>query len=118
MGLLDSLKQKLSGLLGGSQPGEQNLAQKCLDLINDPNHGGLQGVVKTYQEKGLGGVVGSWVGTGQNQSITPVQVTAGVGRDRVNEIAVAQGTSHESIAQQLSHLLPGLIDKLTPQGQI
>ncbi|HRE14261.1 MAG TPA: YidB family protein, partial [Usitatibacteraceae bacterium] len=61
MGLLDSLLGSLSGNGGGSG---NALLDSVMQMVNDPAHGGLQGLVQSFQDKGLGGVVDSWVSTG------------------------------------------------------
>ena len=53
MGILD----KLAGMFGGSQPqgGAGNpLVHHILTMISDPSTGGLQGLVQSFHDKGLG----------------------------------------------------------------
>lgn len=117
MGILD----KLAGMFGGSQPqgGAGNpLVHHILTMISDPSTGGLQGLVQSFHDKGLGAVVSSWVSTGANQPISPDQVAHALGADRVQQMAQATGVPAASVATQLSALLPTIIDKLTPQGTI
>jgi len=120
MGFLDDLKGKLAGALGGAtqQGGANPVVTHVLQMLNDPATGGLQGLVQSFHDKGLGGIVSSWVGTGANQPITPDQITHALGADRVNQIAQATGTQQGAAASQLAALLPTIIDKLTPQGKI
>ena len=58
---------KLAGsMLGGGQSG---MAGVLLNLLqNQP--GGLAGLVKTFQSKGLGDIANSWVGTGANLPVS------------------------------------------------
>ena len=119
MGFLDDLKAKLAGAVGGSTAQAGNpLVAHVLQMLNDPRTGGLQGLVQTFKDKGLGGIVSSWVGTGTNQPITADQITHALGADRVQQIAQAAGTQSGAAASQLAALLPSLIDKLTPAGTI
>ena len=37
--------------------------------------GGIQGIIEKFQSSGLGDTVASWVGTGQNQPVTPDQIS-------------------------------------------
>ena len=119
MGILDSLR-KLTGAMGAANPqaGGNPLLNHVLTMINDPNTGGLQGLVDKFHAQGLGGIVSSWVGTGQNQAITAQQITHALGADRVQQVAQASGTPVSAVAAQLATLLPSVIDKLTPQGSI
>ena len=86
-------------------------------LGNDGGQGGLGGLVAKFQQAGLGDVVGSWIGSGQNQPVSGEQLTDVLGSDAMSGLAQKLGISPDAAAGQLSNLLPGLIDKLTPQGQ-
>ena len=86
-------------------------------LSNDGGQGGLGGLIAKFQRAGLGDVVGSWVGSGQNQPVSGEQLTDVLGADTMAGLAEKLGTSQGDAASQLSDILPGLIDKLTPQGQ-
>jgi len=80
--------------------------------------GGIQGVIEKFQSSGLGDVVASWVGTGQNQSVTPDQITQALGPDNIQVITKQVNIPAEQSGNLLSELLPVLIDKLTPDGQV
>lgn len=86
-------------------------------LSNDGGQGGLGGLIAKFKQAGLGDVVGSWVGSGQNQPVSGDQLTNVLGADTMAGLAEKLGMSQDNAASQLSNILPGLIDKLTPQGQ-
>jgi len=86
-------------------------------LSNDGTQGGLGGLVAKFQQAGLGDVVRSWIGNGQNQPVSGDQLTNVLGADTMTGLAEKLGMSQDDAAGQLSNILPGLIDKLTPQGQ-
>lgn len=115
MGLLDDLAGKaLTSFLGSSQ---NPLAHSALEMIqNQP--GGLSGLVQQFQQKGLGDVVSSWVSTGQNLPITSDQISHVLGSQQVKDLAAKVGISPEQATSQLSALLPTIVDKLTPNGQV
>jgi uncharacterized protein YidB (DUF937 family) len=115
MGMFDNLEGKaLNSVMGGSS---NPLARELLQLIN--NHpGGLAGLIQTFHQKGLADVVNSWVGTGQNQPISSEQVHSVLGSDTVQQFAEKAGVSTETATSSLSQLLPLLVDKLTPNGQV
>ena len=85
-------------------------------LSNDGGQGGLGGLMAKFQQAGLGDVVGSWVGSGQNQPVSGDQLTDVLGADAMAGLADKLGVSQGDAAGQLSNILPGLIDKLTPNG--
>lgn len=108
----------ISGLLGMVSNNPQLLQAITGMLGNDGEHGGLGGLVSKFQQAGLGDVVASWVGTGQNQPVSGDQVSSALGSEAISGLAAKLGISPEAAASQLSNLLPGIIDHLTPQGQI
>jgi uncharacterized protein YidB (DUF937 family) len=120
MGLLDDLKGRISGALGGAQAQAAGnpLVAHVMQMLNDPKTGGLKGLVQSFHDKGLGGIVSSWVGTGANQPVSPEQVTQALGPEKMQQMAQAAGTNQGAVASQLASLLPSIIDKLTPQGSI
>jgi len=80
--------------------------------------GGLGGLVDKLQKGGLGNVVNSWIGHGQNQPVSPNQLGPALGRDIIKTLAQRSGLSEEELTKQLSQVLPGLVDKLTPNGRL
>lgn len=107
----------LGGLMGMVTSNPQLLQAVTGMLGNDSEHGGLAGIVQKFQQAGLGDMVGSWVGTGQNQPVSGEQITNVLGSDALSGLAQKLGVSPDDAAGQLSNILPGLIDHLTPQGQ-
>lgn len=85
-------------------------------LANNGSHGGLGGLAQRFDQAGLGDVLGSWVGSGQNRPIHPDQLTQVLGGDTIGQIAQQLGLGQGAAAGALSQLLPGLVDQLTPQG--
>lgn len=87
-------------------------------LASDGQQGGLSGLVEKFQQAGLGDVVGSWIGTGQNQAISADQLTSVLGSGPLAGLAEKLGMSPEEAASQISNVLPGLVDRLTPAGEL
>ena len=79
---------------------------------------GLGGLLNRFQQNGQGDVVNSWVSSGQNQPISPSQLGSALGPDIVGALAERTGLSQEQITAQLSQILPGVVDKLTPNGRL
>src|SRR6516164_2447734 len=80
--------------------------------------GGLGGLLDKLQKGGLGDVANSWVGSGQNKPVSPGQLGPAIGPDIIKTLAQRSGLSEEEITKQLSQILPGVVDKLTPQGRL
>jgi len=116
MGLLDQASGALSGATGG---GSQNqLMSAFLGMLKDPQSGGLSGLLQKFRQNGMTEQVSSWVGSGQNQPVSGEQVDNALGHDKVEQIAQQAGMPHEQASGGLAELLPGIIDKLTPDGKI
>jgi uncharacterized protein YidB (DUF937 family) len=125
MGLLDSVLGSVLGGAGGQAGGGGNaqLLQLVLGMLgNDSAGGGLGGLLQKAQQAGLGDVVGSWVGTGQNQPISGDQLGgllgSVLGQGQVASMAQQMGVDQGDLLGQLSQMLPQVVDKLTPQGQV
>ncbi len=120
MGLLDTAL----GMLGGNQNPNQGsdpklmLMQAAIGMLSNNQGGGLQGLIGTFQQSGLGDVVGSWVGTGQNLPISADQIKQALGNGQLQQLADAAGMSHDSAAGHLAEMLPGVINHLTPDGTV
>ena len=107
----------LGGLIGLVASNPQMLQAIIGMLSNDGGQGGLGGLMAKFQQAGLGGAMNSWVGPGENQAVSGDQVTSALGEDTISDLAQKMGMSQSDAAGQLSSILPGLIDKLTPNGQ-
>lgn len=117
MGILDSVLGSVLGNPGGSQP-DDNLMNAVSGMLGDKSSGGLSGLVESFTKNGLGDVVSSWVGTGQNLPVSPDQILKGLGQGRAQELAQKSGLPLEKLAPMLVAVLPMIIDKLTPEGKV
>lgn len=111
MDLMDSLKSSIGG--GDSK---DDLMSTVMSFLG--GQGGLQNLIGQFDAKGLGDIIGSWVGTGQNKSISPDQLQNVLGSDVLGGIASKLGLNVNDLSSQLSNLLPGVVDKLTPEGKV
>jgi len=80
--------------------------------------GGLGGLLGKLTEAGHGNTVDSWVKPGPNQPISPGNLGNALGSQTISDLARQAGISEDELLQQLSHVLPGVVDKVTPQGQV
>jgi uncharacterized protein YidB (DUF937 family) len=115
MSLLD---QALGALAGGQSGDNSALLQTVMQLVNDPQNGGLEGIIKSFQQGGLGEIVNSWVSTGQNLPISAEQIQSVLGGSSLSGLAAQLGVSPEQASGSLADLLPQLIDQMTPNGQM
>jgi uncharacterized protein YidB (DUF937 family) len=80
--------------------------------------GGLGGLLDKLQKGGLGNVANSWIGSGQNLPVSPSTLGPALGPDIIKTLAQRTGLSEEELTRQLSQILPGVVDKLTPAGRL
>ena len=80
--------------------------------------GGLQKILASLQEQGQGDKASSWVSTGSNEPISPVELRRAVGDDAVRDAARRAGVSEEEAASGLAALLPDVVDRLSPDGTL
>ena len=80
--------------------------------------GGLGGLLDRFQQSGQGSVINSWIGNGQNQPVQPGQLGSILGPNIIRSLAQSSGLSKQELTKQLSQILPGVVDKLTPHGRI
>jgi len=79
--------------------------------------GGLGGLLNKLQQGGLGNATHSWIGSGQNQQVAPGQLGSALGPNIIKTLAQQTGLSEDELTKQLSQVLPGVVDKLTPNGR-
>jgi uncharacterized protein YidB (DUF937 family) len=104
-GGLDELGGSLAGALGGL-------------LANNGEVGGLGGLVSRFEQAGMGDVIGSWIGKGENQPVSGGQLQDALGSDLISGLAQKLGISAATLLPMLATLLPMLVDRLTPKGQV
>jgi uncharacterized protein YidB (DUF937 family) len=130
MGLLDSV---LGGMLGGGQQ-QQGGAGALINIVAGmlANHGGaaaggggaagglggLAGLAEQFQRNGMGEVMNSWVGKGENLPIAPDQLGTVLGGDLLGKLTQHTGMEQGDLLSQLSQLLPHAVNHVTPDGQI
>ena len=118
MGLLDGLLGSVVGkVMGGGQQGSA-LMDMAMGLLNNPQSGGLSGLLEKFKASGLGDQAASWVGTGENAPVSGDQIHNALGGDFINQIASKLGVDASQASGGLAQLLPTLIDKLTPNGAV
>ncbi len=117
MGLLDQVVGNLAASALGGKSGGGGIIELVLPLLNK-YPGGIGGLVQAFQQGGLGEIVNSWVATGKNLPVSGDQLTSVLGNDFIGGLAKQLGVGAQEASGSLAGVLPGLIDQLTPGGQI
>lgn len=119
MGILDKAIEMLGGNHLPMMDARTRLLQAALSLLaNNGQTGGLNGLVEQFTRAGLGNVIHSWIGSGENVPITGEQMRQVLDPGQLSQIAEETGLSEPEAASQLSDMLPDLVDKLTPAGHV
>ena len=119
MGMLDGLLGNvLSGVLGSGDASRQQspLLQAALQLLQQ--NGGIGGIVDRFRSAGYGAQADSWVSTGENQPIAPDALQQVLGSGALGDIASRLGMSGSAAAGGLASVLPQIIDRMTPHGEV
>ncbi len=112
MGLLDSVVGALGaqgGVGGGGAQGQ--LLPIVMKLVEQA--GGLDGLLKKFQQGGLGELVQSWISSGANLPLSGDQLGKALGPDLLKQAGAGQ-----DLLGPLAQLLPQLVDGLTPDGKL
>ena len=118
MGLFDDALKSATGTATATDGSQSSLASAALSMLSSNETGGISGIAKQFAAKGLGHIVSSWIGTGQNLPISPEQLQSVLGSEQVKAIAAKAGISPEAAQNGLAQVLPQLVDKMTPNGEV
>lgn len=108
-GLGGLLQGNLGGVLGGLLAG--GAAGSVLS-------GGLNDLLKQFQDAGHGDAANSWVGPGANKQISSNDLASALGADQINTLTTQTGMSRDELLEGLAQQLPNIIHQLTPDGRL
>ncbi len=117
MNLIDPLLREATerfNLGNGASP----LFSSLLSLIVNPQNGGIAGFFSRFQDAGLGNLVTSWMGHGDNNPVSSNQLEQVLGGDTLSRLAASAGLPVAAAAPAIAFMLPKIIDFLTPDGAI
>ncbi|MGB8931038.1 MAG: YidB family protein [Anaeromyxobacteraceae bacterium] len=117
MGLFDDVSKAVGGAIGKAVAGEGQgkLGQAVIQWLGS---GGLPQLMAGFQSAGLDKIAASWIGKGTNLPINADQLQKVLGPDALGNIATQAGLAPKEAASQLTSILPGLVDKLSPDGAL
>jgi uncharacterized protein YidB (DUF937 family) len=96
------------------------IGAEALSLIKQyvEKEGGLDAVVKNFQNGGFKRQVDSWISTGSNQAISGIEVGQAIGIEKIKKLAASAGIDTNKARDLLAEYLPIAIDKATPEGKL
>jgi uncharacterized protein YidB (DUF937 family) len=118
MSLFESVASAIFTKAGVSPEQQQGVLTSVCELINNPQTGGLQGLVDKFKAAGLGHIADGWVAQGPNPPVTPEQVQQVIPPDQLRGFAQKLGINPDDASQHLADMLPHVVDQLTPNGSI
>lgn len=119
MGIFDQVAGQVLGQVAGQALGNGSQAQQLVGpLLQMLGGGGLGNLVTQLTQGGLGNVVQSWISTGQNLPVSGEQLGQALGPDITGQLAQQVGLNGADLHGALAQVLPGLVDHLTPSGQL
>jgi uncharacterized protein YidB (DUF937 family) len=118
MSLFDSLLKAATGASPAIDTSQSSLASAVLSMLSNNQTGGISGLAQQFAAQGLGHIISSWIGTGQNLPISPEQMHSILGSEQVRAIAAKVGLSPDAVNAGLAQILPQMVDQLTPDGQV
>jgi uncharacterized protein YidB (DUF937 family) len=117
MGLLDDILKQVAG--GSLTSGDHStMLDTVVGMLTDSQSGGIPGLLESFKRKGLGDIFSSWISRGENLPVSPDQIQQVLGKRKLADAAQKMGLSQADAADTLSKLLPQVVDKLTPKGDI
>ena len=76
--------------------------------------GGVEGLVKQFQDRGLANVATSLTSKSAIRTISPEQLVQGLGMQKIEELATASGLDVKVVRKELVNVLPTVLEQLTP----
>lgn len=117
MGLIEEVLA-MAGSSSTQQVQHTSAIGAILSYVNSPQVGGVAGLQRMFEQGGLGSIVSSWVGSGQSLPISASQLQNVLHSAALQEAAQKAGMDPSQLTNMMSTLLPHLVDKLTPNGQV
>jgi uncharacterized protein YidB (DUF937 family) len=112
----DQLTKMLGSFLGADKKDASPIIVAIMKFIQ--SQGGISGIIAKFQKKGFDKQADSWVGTGQNEKITPQQVEQVFDQPAIDDLAKAMNTTPHEASKTLADYLPELLNQFTPDGKL
>ncbi|MBP7282949.1 MAG: DUF937 domain-containing protein [Leptospiraceae bacterium] len=123
MGILDSILNEVTNASskGSSNDSISNIAKVLMSSNNSSNERSgtaLDLIMQGMKNQGLQDKLSSWIGTGSNESISENEITNVLGEEMIGKLSKETNLDNEELVKQLTAILPVVVDKLTPEGQL
>lgn len=102
MGLMDQFNESLD-------------YKKMLQWVED--QGGVNNLLDQFRQNGLGDKVSSWIGQGENSTISADTIQQVLSSEALQSLASRLGVDVTKASGLLAQYLPKIIDLLSPKGE-
>lgn len=114
MGLLDDIVGSLTG--GQGQKNSLGQLQAIWSWIQE--QGGIEVLIQKFHQGGLGEILTSWLSNGSNKTVSGGEIQSAFGQQNLQSLADKLGTDIPGASAALAEVLPQLVDKISPQGEV
>jgi uncharacterized protein YidB (DUF937 family) len=101
-----------AGIAPATVSDNQKLVPEVLKLVRG-TPGGVSGLLKQFQDKGLGHVASTLTSRDGTRMITPQQIVHGLGTQQIEELAAASRLDVKVVRKELVLVLPQVLEQLT-----
>lgn len=116
--MFDSIVGEAKERFGLSTESAESLLAGLVNYIVSPENGGFSGFAERFRTAGLGDMLNSWITSGDNTPISNEQLESGIGEDNIAAISADAGVDRGVGTSALAAMLPHLVDRLTPDGEM
>jgi len=109
----------------GASGGSGNITSALTNLLGkgkDAGSGGgdvdIMGMISKFQSGGMSGMVSSWLGDGDNDSMSTDQVTNMLGESNISEFASKIGVDPSTALNGLKDTIPDMVDQSSSGGSL
>jgi uncharacterized protein YidB (DUF937 family) len=113
---LENIKTATAGIADSTNSESAKLFPEVVKMVQNLP-GGVSGLVKQFQDKGLGSVAASLSGTSTNP-VSPEQILQGLGTERIEALATASGLDAKVVRKEIAAILPKVVHQLKSDGKV
>lgn len=115
--MFDSLIEEVANKFGlGNKAGL--VLSTLLGFMFNKSGGGMSGFLDKLTQGGLGKIVSSWISNEDSMTVNSTQIESALGNDKISNLASKLGLASEPVGMAIAHMLPKVVNTLTPDGVI
>ena len=122
MDIMDLATKALASKLGGGSSNASNdmISSVLGNLLGGSSNQGIDlgSLVSNLNSNGLGDLASSWLGDGDNASISGSQLESLLGSDKIQQAASQLGADQGDLLSGLQDMIPQMVDKSSSGGDL